>query len=156
MTTQISATLTQEDRITIADAIQTIQKRLPFLVDLVSEERSALPRMGSKTRSFVTNALEVARRNPDFLPRSFDVDEMRKDLELFDDLNGLLMSLTQLQDMVDDTCVLAGSEAYMAALTVYNYAKTSGVSMNGLEPIVDEMREHFRKPRKAKPAAAKA
>jgi hypothetical protein len=151
----ISAALSQNDRDAISSAITTIQKRLPFLVDLVSKDRATLPKMGNKTRSFVSNALEVANRNPDFLPRSFDVDEMRKDLELFHDLSGLLMSLTQLQDMVNDTCLLVGSEAYTAALTVYNYAKTSGVSTNGLEPIVDEMREHFRKPRKAKPVEVK-
>jgi hypothetical protein len=52
--------------------------------------------------------------------------------------------------MVDDTCMLVGSEAYTAALTIYNYAKTSGVSMHGLEPLVNDMREHFRKPRKVK------
>jgi len=96
----ISAALSQDDRDAISSAITTIQKRLPFLVDLVSKDRATLPKMGNKTRSFVSNALEVANRNPDFLPRSFDVDEMRKDLELFHDLSGLLMSLTQLQDMV--------------------------------------------------------
>ena len=152
--TPISATLSQNDREAITAAISTIHQRLPFLIDLVSADRATLAKMGSKTRSFVTNALEVATRNPNFLPRSFDVEEMRKDLELFGDLNGLLMSLTQLQDMVDDTCMLVGSEAYTAALTVYNYAKTSGVSTNGLEPIVDEMRQHFRKS-KSKPPEKK-
>ncbi|MCY6490809.1 hypothetical protein [Leptolyngbya sp. GGD] len=147
---RISATLSQDDRDAIAGAIATIQQRLPFLIDLVAEERATLPKLGNKTRTFVSKALDVASQNPDFLPRSFKVDEMQKDMQLFEDLDRLLMSLTQLQDMVDDTCVLVGSEAYSAALTVYNYAKTSGVTMNGLEPIVEEMRQHFRKPRKAK------
>lgn len=147
----ISATLSQADRDAIAGAIQTIRQHLPFLIDLVAEERSALPKMSNKARSFVSTAFEIANHNPDFLPRSFDVEEMRKDLELFQDLNQILMSLRQLEDMVDDTCLLAGSEAYTAALTVYDYAKKSGVNGNGLEPIVSEMREYFRRPRKAKP-----
>lgn len=146
----ISAALSQTDRDAISQALSTIQQHLPFLIDLVAAERSALPKMSHKSRSFVSTALDVATRNPDFLPRSFDVEEMRKDLELFQDLNTILMSITQFQDMVDDTCMLVGSEAYTAALTVYDYAKRSGVSTNGLEPIVDEMREHFRRPRKAK------
>ncbi|MEP0983883.1 hypothetical protein NC980_25460, partial [Leptolyngbya sp. AS-A5] len=95
-------------------------------------------------------------RNPDSLPRSFDVEEMRKDLELFQDLNQILMSLTQLQDMVNDTCMVVGSEAYTAALTVYDYAKKSGVNANGMEPIVAEMREHFRRSRKPKPSQEKS
>jgi hypothetical protein len=148
----VSATLSQADMDAIAAAIDTIQKRLPFLVDLVATERSELPKMGNKSRSFVAQALEVADMNSDFLPRSFDVAEMRRDIELYEKLNRILMSLTQLQDMVDDTCLLAGSEAYTAALTVYNYAKTSAINANGMEPIVNEMREHFRKPPKAKVA----
>jgi hypothetical protein len=40
--------------------------------------------MGDKSRAFVSKALEVARQNPDFLPRSFDLDEMKRDVELLD------------------------------------------------------------------------
>jgi hypothetical protein len=146
----VSATLSQEDVKAIAEAIALIQDRLPFLIDLVAEERSELPKMGSKSRSFVAKALEVADLNPDFLPRSFDLDEMRRDIQLHEKLDRILISLTQLQDMVDDTCLLAGSEAYTAALTVYSYAKKSAIHTQGLEPIVNEMRQHFRKTRKPK------
>jgi hypothetical protein len=144
----ISATLSQDDRDAIGRAIQLIESRLPFLIDLVAEERTALPKMGDKTRAFVDKAFEVASTNPDFLPRSFDVEEMRKDLELYQDLNRIRMSLLQLQDMIDDTCMLAGSEAYTAALTVYNSAKTNGMNNKGMEPIVQELRERFRRTRK--------
>ncbi|MBD2080170.1 hypothetical protein [Leptolyngbya sp. FACHB-17] len=57
----ISATLSQADRDAIAQAIATIQKHLPFLVDLVAEERSSLPKLSPKSRSFVNTALDVAR-----------------------------------------------------------------------------------------------
>jgi hypothetical protein len=74
----ISATISQEDRDAIAQAVATIKQRLPFLIDLVGDERSNMPKMGDKSRAFVSKALEVASQNSDFLPRSFDVDEMRK------------------------------------------------------------------------------
>jgi hypothetical protein len=150
----ISATLSTADRQAIAQSIATIRERLPFLVDLVSNERSSLPKMGDKSRAFVAKALEVASQNTEFLPRSFDVEEMRKDLELYEDLASLVMTLAQLQDLVDDTCLVVGSEAYLAALTVYNYAKNSGQSANGLEPLVKEMKQRFRRPRKPKVAVA--
>jgi hypothetical protein len=149
----ISATLSTADRLAIAQSVTTIRERLPFLVDLMSNERSALPKMGDKSRAFVGKALEVASQNSEFLPRSFEVEEMRKDLELYDDLASLLMTLAQLQDLVDDTCLVVGSEAYSAALTVYNYAKTSGQNANGLEPLVKEMKQRFRRTRKPKAVA---
>ena len=122
----ISAQLSQADRDAVMAAIATIKAKLPFLIDLSAEERKALPKMGDKSRAFVSKAMEVATQNPDFLPRSFDLAELQKDVQLFEALYPVLMSLTQLHDLVDDTCLAVGSEAYAAALQVYTYAKASG------------------------------
>jgi len=62
----------------------------------------------------------------------------------------IVVALTQLQELVDDTCLAAGSEAYAAALQVYTYAKASGQG-GGLDAVIGEMGQRFaRKPRKAK------
>jgi hypothetical protein len=149
-TTSISAILEQTKRDALLQAIATIKEKLPFLIDLTTEERQALPKMGDKSRAFVSKALEVATQNPEFLPRSFDLEEMRKDVQLFEALYPLLLSLTQLQELVDDTTLAVGSEAFTAALQVYNYAKVSG-HVAGLDAVVAEMGQRFaRKPRKAK------
>jgi hypothetical protein len=149
-TTPISATLNQADREAVMDAVATIKAKLPFLIDLNADERKALPKMGDKSRAFVSKALEVATQNPDFLPRSFDLEELRKDVQLFEAMYPIVVALTQLQELVDDTCLAAGSEAYAAALQVYNYAKASGQG-SGLDAVVGEMGQRFaRKSRKAK------
>jgi lantibiotic modifying enzyme len=154
--TPISATLSSEDREAIAHAIATIKNRLPFLIDLVGKEHASYAKIGDKSRAFVVKALEVASHNSEFLPRSFDVEEMRKDMALYDDLSGLMMTLMQLQDLVNDTCLVVGSEAYTAALTVYTYAKKSGQNSNGVAPLVDEMGQLFRRKRKPKAEEVKA
>ncbi|HHP7244350.1 MAG TPA: hypothetical protein ACFE0H_06655 [Elainellaceae cyanobacterium] len=146
----ISSTLSQDDRDAVMDAVVSIKAKLSFLVDLNAEERKSLPKMGDKSRAFVSKALEVATQNPDFLPRSFDLEELRKDVQLFEALYPLLLSITQLQELLDDTCLAVGSEAYAAALQVYTYAKASG-NGSGLDAMVSEMGQRFaRKPRKAK------
>jgi hypothetical protein len=143
MTTKsISANISKVDREMVMQAIATIKEKLPFLVDLTTEERKALPKLGDKSRAFVSKALEVAAQNPDFLPRSFDLDEMRRDVELFEALYPILLSLTQLQELVDDTFVAVGSEAYAAGLMVYNYAKASGKGA-GLDAALDDMGRRF-------------
>lgn len=147
----ISATLTQADRDAVIAAVATIKQKLPFLIDLTMEERKALPKMGDKSRAFVSKALEVATQNPDFLPRSFDLEEMRKDVQLFEAMYPIVMALTQLQELLDDTYVTVGSEAYSAALQVYSYAKASGQG-SGLEAVVGELGQRFaRKSKKEKP-----
>ncbi|MBD2204262.1 hypothetical protein H6G33_26545 [Calothrix sp. FACHB-1219] len=149
--TQVSAKLTAADREAVMEAIGTIRQKLPFLIDLSTEERKALPKLGDKSRAFVSKALEIAAQNPDFLPRSFDVDEMRRDIELFEALYPILLSLTQLQELVDDTSVAVGSEAYAAGLLVYNYAKASGKGA-GLDSMVDDLGRRFaRKAKKVQP-----
>ncbi|MCA1990886.1 MAG: hypothetical protein LDL41_02400 [Coleofasciculus sp. S288] len=147
-TNQISATLAKADREAVMAAIATIREKLPFLMDLTQEQRKSLPKMGDKSRAFVSKTLEVATQNPDFLPRSFDLDEMRRDVELFESLYPILLSLTQLQELVDDTVMAVGSDAYAAALVVYNFAKASGKG-SGLDAVIDEMGRRFaRKSRK--------
>jgi hypothetical protein len=153
--TTISATLSTTNREIIMSAIATIKASLPFLIDLTNEERKALPKMGDKSRAFVSKALEVAPQNPDFLPRSFDLDEMRKDVLLFEQLYPLLLSLNQLQELLEDTYVAVGSEAYSSALMVYKYAKASDQG-SGLEGIVEDLGQRFmQKAKKEKPQTVK-
>ncbi|MEH1950016.1 MAG: hypothetical protein V7K77_24140 [Nostoc sp.] len=60
----------------------------------------------------ILKALEVVAQNPEFLPPSFDLEEMRKDVQLFEALYLVLLLLTQLQELVDDTSLALSSEAY--------------------------------------------
>jgi hypothetical protein len=149
---RVSATLSQEDQDALLNAVATIRQKLPFLLGLSPDERRTLPRLGDKSRAFVTKALEVATQNPGFLPRSFDIDEMKQDVRLFDAMYPLLLSLTQLQELLDDTTTVVGSEAYAAALLVYGYAKTSGRN-TGLDAAVDDMSQRFAR-KAARTAAA--
>jgi hypothetical protein len=152
-TNKVTTKLSAADREAVMEAISTIRQKLPFLIDLSTEERKALPKLGDKSRAFVSKALEIAAQNPDFLPRSFDLDEMRRDMELFEALYPILLSLTQLQELVDDTSVAVNSEAYAAGLLVYNYAKASGKGA-GLDSMVDDLGRRFaRKAKKLQPQA---
>ncbi|HLP88836.1 MAG TPA: hypothetical protein VK184_09650 [Nostocaceae cyanobacterium] len=139
---RIDASLSPADQKAVMQAIATIKEKLPFLIDLSLEERRALPKLGDKSRAFVSKALEVALQNPGILARSFDVEEMRRDVELFEALYPIMLSLSQLQELIDDTCLAAGSEAYVAALAVYNYAKVSG-NTEGLDTALDELGRRF-------------
>ena len=62
---RISATLSQADQQAVLSAINTIRQKLPFLIDLSPEERHTLPKMGDKSRGFVSQALDLASLNSD-------------------------------------------------------------------------------------------
>lgn len=57
---RIIASLSVADREAVISAIATIQKKLPFLIDLTNEQRRSLPKLGDKSRAFVSKSLEVA------------------------------------------------------------------------------------------------
>jgi hypothetical protein len=148
---RISASLSQADLQAVMAAIGTIREKLPFLVDLSPEERRTLPRMGDRSRGFVTQAFEIASQNSDILPRSFDLEEMRKDVEMLAALSPVITALAQLNELVDDTYMAVGSEAYTAALSVYQYARAAGKGA-ALDGALDALGQRFaRKSRGSSP-----
>lgn len=146
---RIDATLAPADTTTVMDAINTIRTKLPFLLDLTVDERRSLPKMGDKSRAFVSQALEIAKQNQDILPRSFSVEEMTRDVELANALQPVMIALTQLQELVEDTYMQVGSEAYTAALLVYQYARAGGQG-EALDGLLDALGQRFA--RKSRPS----
>jgi hypothetical protein len=139
---RISASLSTADRQAVLDAINTIRQKLPFLVDLSPEERHTLPKMGDASQAFVAQAIQVAEQNADILPRSFDVEEMRKDVDLLNALSPVRNALAQLSELVEDSYMATGSEAYTAALLVYQYARSAGKGA-ALDGALDALGQRF-------------
>jgi hypothetical protein len=142
-TNRVSAVLSAEDITAVNTAIGSINSKLPFLVDLSADEIKALPRFGDKSIAFVNKALELALQNDEFLPRSFNVDEFKKDVELYTKLYSILQPLRGLLEKVEDTYLEVGAEAYSAALVVYNSAKNSRQELTGLESVLDDLGKRF-------------
>jgi hypothetical protein len=141
--------LNQSDRDEIMHLIRMIRDKLPFLQDLTAEERQTLLGMRDKNRAFAGKVLEVCTQNPDFLPRSFNPDQLRDNLALFDHLTSILMSLTQLRNLVDATSIAIGSQAYEQSLDTYRHAKVSGYGAS-LESMMTDMKQHFTRKSKKK------
>jgi hypothetical protein len=149
---RVSAQLGEAERQAVFAAIQTIRQKLPFLIDLTPEERRSLPRFGDKSRGFVEQALQVAEQNPDILPRSFDVGEMRNDVELLSALSSVHAALAQLFELVDDTLMEVGAEAYAAALLVYQFTRNAEKG-TALDAALEGLGQHFARKSRSTPAA---
>lgn len=140
---RVDASLTPAEIADILAAIQTIKEKMPFLLGLSKEERVSMLKMGDKSRAFVDKTMELIKQNPDFLPRSFDIDEMERDVELYRSLYPVSQSLNQIQELVEDTLMVVGSEAYTAALVAYRYAKDSDLDTEGLNGVLDDISRRF-------------
>lgn len=149
----ITATLSPQDIQDIKAALQTVQKKLPFLITLTSEERRKLVKMGDKSLAFVNNSVAAAQSNRDILPASFDVEEFVRDYQLTTNLSELLTSMRQLSEQVDDTLLAVSSETMKSSLTVYDYVKTAAKKTPGLKTIAEQLGERFKAIRNKSPKA---
>jgi len=142
--TNIDATVTDTQRTAVFAAITQIEGNLDFLINLTTQERQALPKMGSSSQSFVSKALEIAANNPQFIPPYVDVPAMKKDYDLAVRLQGIEMQLASLHEKVSDTNLAAGSEAYVTGLTIYNSLKSAAkASVPGAKALAAELAERF-------------
>ncbi len=140
----INASISPEDIQEIKAALQTIQKKLPFLITLTTEERRKLVKMGDKSLAFVNNSVTAAQSNRDILPASFGVEELVRDYQLTTALTEILTSMRQLTEQVDDTLLAVGSDAMSSSLTVYDYVKTAAKKTPGLKTIAEQLGERFK------------
>jgi hypothetical protein len=139
---RISVVMSEEDATTVLAGLLAAKARMPFLVGLTDEERRELPRIGDRDRAFIDKAFEVAGKVADYLPASFDLEEMRKDMALMDALSPIILEVSQLAQKLADTYTLAASEAYAAALLIYRYAKDAK-GVEGLGAALDDLGQRF-------------
>ncbi len=140
----ITATLSEAELEEIKAALQTIEQKLPFLINLTTEERRRLFKMGSKSLAFVNNSLTAAQSNRDILPASFDLEEFARDYQLSAALTDIFFRLQQITEKVDDTLMAVSSEAMSSSLTVYDYVKTAAKKTPGLKILAEQLGDRFK------------
>ncbi len=145
------------DMTAIKGAIDTLKaKLLPHLKTLSPDERRELPKMGDKTVTFVQKALDHCRECPDLVPQFLDVDGLESDVSAFENIRTLLQPIIQLTDALNDTMMLAGSEAYSAALVFYSSTKNAMKSkVPKAETVYNDLANRFPgRPKKSSSAGA--
>jgi len=144
MENQISIIISEEALANINKAIATINENLPDLINLTVDDRHQLPKMGDKTIAFVNKSFEYASQNPTIVPSFLDLSEFAKDTAAVTSLKRILMPLEQLNEKLSDTNLLAGSEAYMAALVFYTAVKGAAkAGLPGMKNIYDDLQSRF-------------
>lgn len=138
---RVNAVLSPEDKTEIIAALKLIRQKLPFLIDLSKAQRKTMAKMGDARYSFVHQTLGLAEEVPDMLPRSFNVEDFRRDVDLLEALRGILFEANRLRNSLDDTTFALANEAYTSARTVYRFAKAD--RGHGLDGILKEMGKTF-------------
>jgi hypothetical protein len=149
MQNKIDATLKATSAAKILQLFDEIEAEIPFLVDLSAAEIASLNKMGDRGQSFVQDAMTLAEQDDSFLPRSFEVAAMRRDVDLTRALPPIAARASRLKELLDDTMILVGSDAFAAALEVYQSAQRNGKGA-GLKDSVSSLSKRFSRKSKKK------
>lgn len=141
---RLNITLTEAQVIAVKAAIQTIYTEVPFLLGLTVEERISLPKINVANKAFTEDAINAITNNGDMLPGYLNVATMQTDLQLFSQLDELTPLVRQLLEKLEDTQILAGSEAYVSALAGYRlFGAASEAGIPGADAVYDGLKARF-------------
>jgi hypothetical protein len=146
---------------TVTDAKSKIEEIRSMLASVLTAnlsgaDRQNMLKMGDKTIAFVNKALQFASDNPSLVPTYLDLNEAKKDYALVTAIDSILKGLSTLQRGLEDTQMVAGGEAYDAALTFYSSIKGACHSnVPGAQAIYDELKKQFPRPTKQELTATK-
>ena len=115
-----------------------------FCIKLTPDQRKRLPKLDDGRIPFVDKGLDFGLQQPKVLPPFIDLTEMKKDIDFVKATRRVGAALMSLAEMLDDTRMAAGSDAYQAALSIYASAKSAAKQeVPGTQTIVDEMGKLF-------------
>lgn len=141
---RLNITATAAQITAVKTALQTIATNLPFLIGLTIDERITLPAINVNNKAFTEDAINAAVNNATLIPSYVNVPNMQNDLTLFIQLDELILLVKQLLERLEDTQLLAGSEAYTNALAVYKLiGSASDAGVPGADAIYDQLRQRF-------------
>lgn len=123
----LSTSIPNKDIKEIIDAINFIGEKLPDLVTLEKEDLDSLPKTGQSAINFVLENLKEAEVNPELVPKEVDLEEIKRDVKLIHSIYKILDPLKKLEKKLEHSALLAGSEAYLPSLAIYNAMKAEAL-----------------------------
>lgn len=141
---RISITATPAQITAVKAALQTISANLPFLIGLTTDERKTLNTIDVNNKAFTEDTINAAVNNSLLVPPYISISNMQTDLSLFSQLDELSGVANQLCERLEDTKMLAGSEAYGAALALYKvFGSAADAGVPGADSIVEQLQKRF-------------
>jgi hypothetical protein len=115
-----------------------------YMLPLTPSERHDLLKMGNKTLSFVEKAQDYAHQYPQLCPSYLNMTEFDVDMTDATGLRRIHITAQQLSDNIDDTAMVAGSEAFQASLVFYNAVKAAAAQdIPGAKEVYTDLKARF-------------
>lgn len=144
---KVSIVIPDDEIKQVNDALKLVSNILKkYTVALSPVERRKKAKMGNKTIGFVEKIMEYTVSNPEFIPSYLKVEDLNTDFTAADILTNMFRMSSQINNELNDTILLCGSESYIAALIYYNTVKqASKDNVLGAKTVYEDLKKQFEK-----------
>ncbi|RYD74922.1 MAG: hypothetical protein EOP84_19130 [Verrucomicrobiaceae bacterium] len=142
----IDITITAEDLAALDTALTAQETLLSFAASLEVTERSALYKIGPGTEVFAARILDLAKRNPDLLPRGLDLTAIERDKVAREQLVPRLDRMRQMTERLSHVVMLLGSDYLGGTRSAYRSMQANGKAA-GIEELLADIGKCFAKTR---------
>ncbi len=145
MENRIHQVIPNQDLKAIKDAIKSLEDKLmPHLKTLTNDDRRKLVKMGESGKPFVRKIVEYTKSDGQFLPSFVDQEQLEVDMNAVDNMSSFYRPLSQVMGALNDSILLAGSEAMQAALAYYQSVKQAAkLNIPDAKVIADDLSSRF-------------
>lgn len=141
---RLNTTMADGDIAQVKKHFESISGAMPFLIGLTTEERVTLPKINEANKVFVADSINALVNNAGILPAYLNVNEIKNDLVLFEQLDELEGIALQLVEKIQDTRMLCGSEAYASSLAAYrHFEAAASAGLPGTDSVYNALKTRF-------------
>ncbi len=136
---------TEQAREKIMNRLHKVEADLaPHSQSLTPEERKKMLKMRDKSLAFVTKTIEYANDFPSVIPAVLNIEKLQIEYEKAQEMDIILRKLETLHASVRDSRMVAGENAYMLSLKVYQAFKVANnLQVPGISAVIEELGKQF-------------
>ncbi|MFN0014740.1 MAG: hypothetical protein ACKVU2_09350 [Saprospiraceae bacterium] len=142
-TNLISATLSPEKKTEILHCLSEAQSSLGFLVNLSTADKKRLTKMGARSVGYVDECIATFDSNKQLLPSTIDLEELKRDRALYDNLSTIAMVVKTLEEGLQDTLAALGHDLMINCNDGYAILKRSSYRDIGIKAAAERIGRRF-------------
>lgn len=116
----------------------------PYVHALTKAEIAGIAKMGDKTVAFVSKVKDYTATNPEYVPDFMSVPDFIVDVNAVNTLSPIAKAVKQITDNLNDTMMLSGNEALIAALNYYSNVRfNASRGQASAKTIYEDLKKRF-------------
>lgn len=140
----ISYDMPQEHINEVRQAIEVINDRLAFMVNLTAEERRAMLKHADRDTEFVSDASFAIANFPQIFPAAFGIAEYQRDVALHRTVGEFKILLDSLTEKLKNTELALGNEIMKATNQAYHLIQSAKKTTPGVEKLAIKMANRYK------------